>query len=59
MSSSHIEEYLETIYGLEEEHKPATTNEIAKRLKFSAPSVTEMLQHLAKKVTLYTNLTKA
>ncbi len=46
MSSSNVEEYLEAIYGLEEEHKPATTNEIAKRLKFSAPSVTEMLQRL-------------
>jgi DtxR family Mn-dependent transcriptional regulator len=48
MSSSNVEEYLEAIYGLEEEHKPATTNEIAKRLKFSAPSVTEMLQRLGR-----------
>jgi DtxR family Mn-dependent transcriptional regulator len=47
MSSSNVEEYLESIYGLEEEHKPATTTEIAKRLGFSAPSVTEMLQRLA------------
>ena len=47
MSSSNVEEYLETIHGLEEEHKPATTSEIAKRLKISAPSVTEMLQRLA------------
>ncbi len=46
MSSSNAEEYLEAIYKLEEEHKPATTNEIAKRLQFSAPSVTEMLQNL-------------
>jgi DtxR family Mn-dependent transcriptional regulator len=48
MSRSNVEEYLEAIYGLEEEHKPASTTEIAKRLGFSAPSVTEMLQRLAK-----------
>jgi len=48
MSSSNVEEYLEAIHGLEEENKPATTTEIAKRLGFSPPSVTEMLQRMAK-----------
>ena len=37
---------METLYTLEEEHKPATTNEVAKLLGFSAPSVTEMLKRL-------------
>jgi DtxR family Mn-dependent transcriptional regulator len=46
MATSNIQEYLETLYSLEEERKPATTNEVAKRLGFSAPSVTEMLKHL-------------
>jgi DtxR family Mn-dependent transcriptional regulator len=46
MATSNIQEYLETLYSLEEEHKSATTNEVAKRLGFSAPSVTEMLKHL-------------
>jgi len=48
MSSSSIEEYLQTLYTLEEEGKPATTTEVAKRLRFAAPSVTEMLKRLAK-----------
>ena len=37
---------METLYGLEEERKPASTNEVAKRLGISAPSVTEMLKRL-------------
>ncbi len=45
--SSSIEEYLQAIYTLEEEQKPATTTEIAKRLGFAPPSVTEMLTRLA------------
>jgi len=45
---SSIEEYLQAIYNLEEEQKPATTTEIAKRLGFAPPSVTEMLTRLAK-----------
>jgi DtxR family Mn-dependent transcriptional regulator len=49
MTTSNVEEYLEAIYTLEEEHRTATTNEIASSLKVSAPSVTEMLQRLAKK----------
>jgi DtxR family Mn-dependent transcriptional regulator len=48
MTTSNIEEYLETLYALEEDDKAATTNEIAKRLGFAAPSVTEMLKRLAK-----------
>jgi DtxR family Mn-dependent transcriptional regulator len=48
MTTSNVEEYLEAIYSFEEEHKPATTTEMANRLKVSAPSVTEMLQRLAK-----------
>jgi len=47
MITSSIEEYLETLYALEEEKKPASTTEIAKRLEISAPSVTEMLKRLA------------
>jgi len=47
MSTSSIQEYLQAIYTMEEEGKPATTNEIAKLLGFSAPSVTEMLKRLA------------
>jgi DtxR family Mn-dependent transcriptional regulator len=46
MTTANIEEYLETFYALEEENKPATTTEIAKRLGFAAPSVTEMLKRL-------------
>jgi len=46
--SSSIQEYLQAIYNLEEEGKPATTTEIAKRLGFAPPSVTEMLTRLAK-----------
>ena len=48
MKSSNIEEYLETFYTLEEEGTPATTSEIAKRLGFAPPTVTEMLKRLAK-----------
>jgi len=48
MSTSNIEEYLQTLYTLEEEQKTATTTEIAKRLGFAAPSVTEMLKRLAR-----------
>lgn len=47
MENSSVEEYLETFYALEEEEKPATTTEIAKRLGFSPPSVTEMLKRLS------------
>lgn len=46
--SSSTEEYLQAIYSLEEEKKPATTTEVAKRLGFAPPSVTEMLTRLAK-----------
>jgi DtxR family Mn-dependent transcriptional regulator len=47
MSTSNTEEYLETLYSFEEEDRPASTVEIAKRLGFAAPSVTEMLKRLA------------
>ena len=48
MSTSNVEEYLQTLYTLEEEGKPATTTEVARRLGFAPPSVTEMLTRLAK-----------
>ena len=48
MSTSNIEEYLQTLYTLEEEGEPATTTEVARRLGFAPPSVTEMLTRLAK-----------
>jgi len=48
MPTSNIEEYLETLYSLEEEGRQATTTEIARRLGFSPPSVTEMLTRLAR-----------
>jgi DtxR family Mn-dependent transcriptional regulator len=49
MSTSNIQEYLQTLYSLEEEGVLATTTEIAKRLGFAPPSVTEMLKRLAER----------
>ncbi len=41
------EDYLETIYHLESEEKVPTTNEIARHLKISLPSVSESIKKLA------------
>jgi DtxR family Mn-dependent transcriptional regulator len=46
--SQPMQEYLETIYRLEEEGRVARTGEIASHLKVAAPSVTDMLQKLEK-----------
>lgn len=43
-----MEEYLETIYRLEEQGKVARTGEVAKQLGVAPPSVTDMLQKLEK-----------
>jgi len=42
-----IQDYLKTIYDLQENGKSATTNTLAARLGIAPPSVTEMLQRLA------------
>ncbi|MCG7844467.1 MAG: metal-dependent transcriptional regulator [Methanomassiliicoccales archaeon] len=44
--SENIEEYLECIWELTQDGTPARTTDIAKRMKFSPASVTEMLQKL-------------
>lgn len=46
--SEQMQEYLETIYRLEEEGQVARTGEIAKHLHVAPPSVTDMLQKLEK-----------
>ena len=46
--SEQMQEYLETIYRLEEEGSVARTGEIAKHLKVMPPSVTDMVQKLEK-----------
>ncbi|MEA3190602.1 MAG: DtxR family transcriptional regulator, Mn-dependent transcriptional regulator [Thermoplasmata archaeon] len=46
--SEQMQEYLETIYRLEEEGKAARTGEIAGHLKVAPPSVTDMIQKLEK-----------
>jgi DtxR family Mn-dependent transcriptional regulator len=43
-----MQEYLETIYRLEEANEPARTGEIAKHLNVAPPSVTDMIQKLEK-----------
>lgn len=43
-----MQEYLETIYRLEEEGKVARTGEIAQHLGVAPPSVTDMVQKLEK-----------
>jgi DtxR family transcriptional regulator, Mn-dependent transcriptional regulator len=47
MVSENIEEYLESIWELNQLGKPAKTTDIAAELKVSPASVTEMLQKLA------------
>ncbi len=44
--TEQMEEYLETIYRLEEEGRVARTGEVAKHLGVAPPSVTDMLQKL-------------
>lgn len=46
MVSENVEEYLECIWELTQDGTPARTTDIAKRMKFSPASVTEMLQKL-------------
>ena len=48
-----MQEYLETIYRLEEEGQVARTGEIAKHLHVAPPSVTDMLQKLEKDAQKY------
>jgi len=45
--SRSIEEYLRAIYSINEEGRPARTTELAKRLRVSPPSVTQMLKRLS------------
>ncbi len=44
-----IEEYLESIYKLQQEQHPVSTSRLAEHLKLSPPSVSEMVKKLAKK----------
>ncbi len=46
--SEQMQEYLETIYRLEEEGKVARTGEIALHLGVAPPSVTDMIQKMEK-----------
>lgn len=47
MSSESVEEYLEAIYTFNERGEPARNTELAKRLRVSPPSVTQMIKRLA------------
>lgn len=47
-ATEQMEEYLETIYRLEEEGRVARTGEVAKHLGLQPPAVTDMLQKLEK-----------
>ena len=49
MPSEQVEEYLKTIYDIAGKSGAARTTEIAKCLKLSPASVTEAIQHMAKK----------
>jgi len=44
--NSRIEEYLESIFKLQEEQHPVSTSRLAEHLKISAPSVSEMVKKL-------------
>ena len=44
-----IEEYLESIYKLQQEQHPVSTSRLAEHLKLAAPSVSEMVKKLAQK----------
>lgn len=48
MPKEEIEEYLEAIFDLSQDGKPASTNSIALHLKVKPSSVTEALQRMAK-----------
>lgn len=45
--STSIQDYLKRIYELTEDGSPASTNDLARELNVSAPSVTGMIQKLA------------
>jgi DtxR family Mn-dependent transcriptional regulator len=47
--TSRIEEYLESIYKLQQEQHPVSTSRLAEHLKLSPPSVSEMIKKLAQK----------
>jgi len=47
LSSESVEEYLEAIYAFNERGEPAKNTELARRLKVSPPSVTQMMKRLA------------
>ncbi len=47
--TSRIEEYLESIYKLQQEQHPVSTSRLAEHLKLSQPSVSEMVKKLAHK----------
>jgi DtxR family transcriptional regulator, Mn-dependent transcriptional regulator len=47
--TSRIEEYLESIFKLQEEQHPVSTSRLAEHLKLSAPSVSEMVKKLTGK----------
>jgi DtxR family Mn-dependent transcriptional regulator len=49
VTTETVEEYLKTIYQLAKKGKKVTTTEIAKRLKISPVSVSEMLKRLSMK----------
>jgi len=44
-----IEEYLESIYKLQQEQHPVSTSRLAEHLKLSPPSVSEMVKKLVNK----------
>ncbi|MDO8728053.1 MAG: metal-dependent transcriptional regulator [Candidatus Methanoperedens sp.] len=47
--NSRTEEYLESIFKLQEEQHPVSTSRLAEHLKLSAPSVSEMVKKLTGK----------
>ncbi len=47
LSSDSVEEYLEAIYTFNERGEPAKNVELARRLRVSPPSVTQMIKRLA------------
>ena len=48
LSSASVEEYLEAIYSLNEKGELAKNQDLSEKLKVSPPSVTQMIQRLAK-----------
>ncbi len=47
MATQVVEDYLKTIYKLQQDGSAATTNAVAERLGIRAASVTAMMQHLS------------